>query len=150
MALFKICLINLISLKTKILKYYRFLEKNNFQIFRFIVSGFIASGINFLVYNTLYLILKKIVIASFFGYFLGILFSYVLAKNWVFQNKSRQNLFKSFPVFCFIYFLGGIEMSFVIVFLNQFINNHMISWLFGAFIGALNNYLGTKYFLFRK
>ena len=140
----------MIRLKTKLFKYYRFVKKNNLQIFKFLVSGLIASCINFLVYSSLYLISKKLVIASFGGYFIGILFSYVLAKIWVFQNKSRQNLLKSFPTFCLIYFLGAIEMSFVIVFLNKFLSNYRIAWLFGAFIGALNNYLGVKYFLFRK
>ena len=140
----------MIRFKTKLFKYYRFVKKNNLQIFKFLVSGLIASGINFLVYSSLYLISKKLVIASFGGYFIGILFSYVLAKIWVFQNKSRQNFVKSFPTFCLIYFLGAIEMSFVIVFLNQFLNNYRIAWLFGAFIGAKNNYLGLKYFLFRK
>ena len=137
-------------LKTKLFKYYRFVKKNNLQIFKFLVSGLIASGTNFLVYSSLYLISKKLVIASFGGYFIGILFSYLLAKIWVFQNKSRQNFLKSFPTFCLIYFFGAIEMSFVIVFLNQFLSNYRIAWLFGAFIGALNNYLGVKYFLFRK
>ena len=140
----------MIRLKTKLFKYYRFVKKNNLQIFKFLISGLIASGINFLVYSSLYLISKKLVIASFGGYFTGILFSYVLAKIWVFQNKSRQNLLKSFPTFCLIYFLGAIEMSFVIVFLNQFLSNYRIAWFFGAFIGALNNYLGVKYFLFGK
>ena len=140
----------MIRLKTKLFKDYRFIKENNLQIFKFLVSGLIASGINFLVYSSLYLILKKLVIASFCGYFIGILFSYALAKIWVFQNKSKQNFLKSFPTFCLIYFLGAIEMSFVIVFLNQFLNNYRIAWLFGAFIGALNNYLGVKYFLFRK
>ena len=150
MALFKICLLKLIRLRTKIFEFYLFFKKNNLQIFRFIVSGLIASAINFLVYSSIYLILKKIVIASFTGYFVGILFSYVLAKIWVFKKKSRHKLFKYFPVFCLIYFLGGIEMSFVIFFLNQFIDNYRIAWLFGAFIGSLNNYLGAKYFLFNK
>ena len=140
----------MIRLKTKLFKYFRFVKKDNLQIFKFLVSGLIASGINFLVYISLYLIFKKLVIASFGGYFIGILFSYALAKIWVFQNKSRQNLLKSFPTFCLIYFLGAIEMSFVIVFLNQFLSNYRIAWLFGAFIGALNNYLGVKYFLFGK
>ena len=140
----------MIRLKTKFFKYCRFVKNNNLQIFKFLVSGVIASGINFLVYSSLYLIFKKLVIASFGGYFIGILFSYALAKIWVFQNKSRQNLLKSFPTFCIIYFLGAIEMSFVIVFLNQFLTNYRIAWLFGAFIGALNNYLGVKYFLFRN
>ena len=140
----------MIRLKTKLFKSYRFVKKNNLQIFKFLVSGLIASGINFLVYSSLYLISKKLVMASFGGYFMGILFSYLLAKIWVFQNKSRQNFFKSFLAFCLIYLLGGVEMSFVIVFLNQFLNNHNIAWLFGACIGSVNNYLGTKYFLFRK
>ena len=140
----------MIRLKTKLFEFHRFVKQNNLQIFKFFVSGLIASGINFLVYSTLYLFLKNLVIASFCGYFVGILFSYALAKIWVFQNKSRQNLLKSFPTFCLIYFLGAIEMSFVIVFLNQFLNNYRIAWLFGAFIGALNNYLGVRYFLFRK
>ena len=140
----------MIRLKTKLFKYYRFVKKNNLQIFKFLVSGLIASGTNFLVYSSLYLISKKLVIASFGGYFIGILFSYVLAKIWVFQNKSRQNFLKSFPTFCLIYFFGAIEMSYVIVFLNQFLSDYRIAWLFGAFIGALNNYLGVKYFLFRK
>tara|TARA_Y100000813_G_scaffold174879_1_gene139890 strand:+ start:77 stop:490 length:414 start_codon:yes stop_codon:yes gene_type:complete len=137
-------------LEKKISGYFRFFKKNNLQIFRFIVSGLIASSVNFIVFNSIYLTLKKLLLASFCGYFTGLLFSYVLSKIWVFQNKSRQNFFKSFLAFCLIYLLGGVEMSFVIVFLNQFLNNHRITWLLGAFIGSLNNYLGTKYFLFKK
>tara|TARA_B100000401_G_C52639829_1_gene640150 strand:- start:287 stop:709 length:423 start_codon:yes stop_codon:yes gene_type:complete len=140
----------LIKLKTKLFVYYQFFQKNNLQIFRFIVSGLIASSVNFLAFNSIYLFSKKLFIASFCGYFIGILISYWLAKIWVFQNKTRQNFFKFFPAFCLIYFLGGVEMSFAIFFLNQFFNNHRIAWLFGAFIGSLNNYLGSKYFLFRK
>ena len=137
-------------LKTKFYEYYRFLRKNNLQIFRFIVSGLIASFINFIVYILLYLILKNIVIASFCGYFVGILFSYIFAKIWVFQNKSRQNFLRSFPIFCLIYFMGGIEMTTVIFVLNHLLNNYKVAWIFGAFVGSLNNYLGTKYFLFSK
>ena len=137
-------------LKTKLFEYYKFFKKNNLQIFKFIVSGLIASGINFLVYSSIYLIFKNLVLASFCGYFIGILFSYALAKIWVFQNNSKQNLLKSLPIFCLIYFLGAIEMSFVIVFLNQLLNNYRIAWLFGAIVGASNNFLGVKYFLFRK
>ena len=140
----------MIRLQKKLFEFYRFVKKNNFQIFKFIFSGLIASGFNFLVYIALYLISKKIVLASFCGYLVGILFSYVLAKLWVFQNKSRQNTLKSFTTFCLIYFLGGIEMSIVIFFLNQFLDSYRIAWLFGAFVGSLNNYLGSKYLLFRK
>ena len=142
--------LKLFIFKKKLFEYYRFIKKNNLQILRFLVSGLIASGINFLVYSSIYLIFKKIFVASVCGYLIGILFSYALAKIWVFQNKSRLNFLRYFPAFCLIYFLGGVEMSFVIVFLNQFLDNHKISWLFGALVGSLNNYFGTKYFLFRR
>ena len=129
---------------------YKFFKRNNKQIFRFLVSGIIASSFNFISYITLYLIFKNILFASISGYCVGILVSFVFAKSWVFKNSSSQPLLKSFSLFCFIYFLGGIEMSLVIVFLNRLIENYRIAWVFGAFIGSLNNFLGSKYFSFKK
>ena len=138
------------KLKLKSLAFYKFLRINNQQILRFILSGLIASIINFISYRSLYLLLNNILFASISGYCVGILVSFVFAKSWVFKNSSSQPLLKSFSLFCFIYFLGGIEMSLVIVFLNRLIENYKIAWVFGAFIGSLNNFLGSKYFSFKK
>ena len=41
-------------------------------------------------------------------------------------------------------------MSLVIVFLDRLIENYKIAWVFGAVVGSLNNFLGSKYFLFKK
>ena len=68
----------------------------------------------------------------------------------MFKNSSSQPSLKSFFLFSFIYFLGGIEMSLVILFLNRLIENYKIAWVFGAIIGSLNNFLGSKYFSFKK
>ena len=129
---------------------YKFFKRNNKQIFRFLVSGIIASSFNFISYRTLYLIFKNILFASISGYCVGVLVSFIFAKSWVFQNSSNQPLLKSFFLFCLIYFLGGIEMSLVIVFLNRLIENYKIAWVFGAIIGSLNNFLGSKYLSFKK
>ena len=129
---------------------YKFFKRNNKEIFRFFISGLIASTFNFISYRAIYLIFKNILFASISGYCVGIIFSFAFAKFWVFNNSSNQPLLKSFSLFCFIYFLGGIEMSLVIVFLNGLIENYKISWVFGAFVGSLNNFLGSKYFLFKK
>ena len=129
---------------------YKFLKRNNKQIFRFLVSGIIASSFNFISYRALYLIFKNILLASISGYCVGILVSFVFAKSWVFKNSSSKPLLKSFSLFCLIYFLGGVEMSLVIVFVNRLIENYKIAWVFGAFIGFLNNFLGSKYFSFKK
>ena len=128
----------------------KFLQKNKYQIFRFIVAGLIATGLNFIVFNLLYLILENIIFASFIGYSTGLLSSFIFAKIWVFRDNSKKRIFKSFFIFCLIYFLGGLEMSLTIVFLNQLIDNYKVAWFFGATVGALNNYLFSKYFLFNK
>ena len=125
-------------------------KNNNRQIFRFIVSGLIATSINFIVFNLLFLIFKNILIASLMGYLTGLTSSFIFAKVWVFKNKSNKRLVKSFFIFCLIYFLGGLEMILITISLNNFLDNYIIAWLFGAFIGASNNYLGSKYILFKN
>ena len=129
---------------------YKYFKINNLQIVKFCVSGVIASYINYLVYISCYFISNNLVFASLCGYLIGILASFILAKLWVFRTRLKQPIIKSFYLFCLIYFLGGIEMSLIIIVLNQLINNHKIAWLFGAFFGALNNYLGSRYITFRK
>ena len=125
-------------------------KKNKYQIFRFIISGLIASFLNFLVFNALYSIFKNIIIASFLGYATGLSLSFVLSKIWVFKDTAKKRIFKSFFIFCLIYILGGWEMSLIIFSLNQLALNYKVAWLFGASIGALNNYFGLKYFWFKK
>jgi putative flippase GtrA len=138
------------KLKLKSFVLYKFLKINNQQILRFIVSGAIASSLNFICYRSLYLIFENIFFASVSGYFIGILVSFIFAKSWVFNNSNSQPLVKSLSLFCLIYFLGGIEMSLVILIINQLIDNYKIAWVFGALIGSINNYLGSKYLSFRN
>ena len=129
---------------------YKFFKRNTQQILRFIISGVIASSLNFFSYRALYLIFKNILFASISGYCIGILVSFIFAKSWVFKISSSQPLVKSLYLFCLIYIIGGIEMSLVIVFLNRLIENYKIAWFFGALIGSINNYLGSKYLSFKK
>ena len=128
----------------------KFYQANKYQIFRFFISGLIATFLNFIVFNSLYLIFKNIIFASLFGYLTGLLSSFIFAKIWVFRDNSQTKIIKSFFIFCSIYFLGGLEMSLIIIFLSRLIDNYKIAWLIGACIGALSNYLGSKYFLFKK
>ena len=150
MALCKICILIQVILKKLFYILKKISQGNYHQIFRFIISGLFATCLNFLVYNSFYLIFKNIIIASLTGYSTGLFASFVLTKIWVFRDNSKKSIYKSFFIFCLIYFLGGLEMSLIIIFLNQVFGNHKVAWLFGAFIGALNNFLGSKYFLFKK
>jgi len=128
----------------------RFLKENKFQIIRFISAGLFASVINFLIYNLTYELFKIIELSAISGYFSGLLYSFIMAKFWVFKDRSRKNIPKKFSIFITIYILGGIEMSLIIILINYLINNHNIAWLCGACIASLNNYLGTKILLFKS
>ncbi len=125
-------------------------KANKYQILRFFISGLIATFINFLVFNSLYIIFKNIILSSLIGYSTGLLSSYFFAKTWVFRGNSQKKIIKSFFIFCLIYVLGGLEMSLIIIFLSPLIDNYKIAWFLGVFVGALNNYLGSKFFLFKK
>ena len=128
---------------------YKFLNANNLQFIRFIISGAIASIFNYIIYTSIFFIFENLIIASLLGYFGGLLVSFIFSKIWVFKDSFKNPVAKSFIIFSFIYLLGGLEMSFIIILLNHFISNHKIAWFFGALIGSLNNYFGSKYFLFR-
>ena len=129
---------------------YSFLKKNNSQILKFLISGLIATGINFLVFNVICLFFNYLIVASLCGYFSGLIFSFILAKLWVFKTNTKLRVFKSFFIFSLIYLLGALEMSLIIFFFNNMFNQRTIAWFFGTFLAAINNYLGSKYLLFEK
>ena len=128
---------------------YNFFKKNKFQILRFLISGSLASLINYLVYTIIYLSFKNIILASLLGYLIGLIISFILSKIWVFKDKTRLKISKSFLIFITIYFIGGLEMSLVINLLIDVLDSYRKAWIFGAIIAALNNYLGSRYLLFK-
>tara|TARA_B100000965_G_scaffold79123_1_gene63010 strand:+ start:2713 stop:3120 length:408 start_codon:yes stop_codon:yes gene_type:complete len=129
---------------------YLFLKKNKYQITKFIITGLISSFLNFLVYVILYQLGTNINLASFSGYLVGLINSFLFSKIWIF-NKSQTNRFnRDFVLFTCIYILGGLEMIIIINFGIYFLGNYKVAWLFGALLAATNNYLGSKFLLFKS
>ena len=127
-----------------------FIKKNNIQILKFIISGLIATGINFVVFNSFFLFFRSLILASLLGYFSGLVFSFILARLWVFKSKSKQRIYKSFSVFSLIYLLGALEMSLIILIIDYFFQARTFAWFIGTLFSAVNNYLGSKFLLFEK
>ena len=84
------------------------------------------------------------------GYFSGLIFSFIFAKCWVFQNHKERKVAKLFFIFCSIYLFGALGMSLIVIFFNEIFNNYKIAWFFGTLFAALNNYLGSKFILFER
>ena len=50
-----------------------------------------------------------------------------------------------------VYIIGGLGMTIIIFCLDHYLNSdYRLSWVAGALFAITNNYLGSKYLVFRK
>jgi len=124
------------------------LTDNTFK--RFVIIGIVSNILNFTFYTLIFLIFSNIVVSSVVGYSLGVLSSYYFGKVWVFESEQVFKLSEMFK-FMLIYIIGGLGMTLIIIWLNQDLNiDYQISWIGGAIFAIINNYLGSKYIVFKK
>ncbi len=112
--------------------------------------GVFSSVLNFLVYKSIYIFTANINLSSTLGYCIGLLNSFLFSSKWVFSNNRCIRLDKAFVVFVLTYALGGLEMATIINILYKSSANHIISWLCGACVAAINNFLFSKYLIFKN
>lgn len=118
------------------------------QFKRYSIVGFVSTLINFIFYNLTLMVFDKILLASFVGYFIGLINSYVFGKKWVFKSKISNNI-KTITKFIFVYGFGAFLSAFTIYYLNKFSLGYNTSWMIGTFLSILNNFYGSKFFVFK-
>ena len=124
------------------------LVRNTF--IRFSIVGVLSNILNFSVYVIVFLLSTNIVFSSVLGYSIGLFNTYLLGRIWVF-NSEQPNQFKEIVKFLVVYFIGGAGMTLIIVWLNNELNiDYKASWIGGAIFAIVNNYLGSKYIVFKK
>jgi putative flippase GtrA len=124
------------------------LVRNTF--IRFAIVGVLSNILNFAVYVIVFLLSTNIVFSSVLGYSIGLFNTYLLGRIWVF-NSEQPNQFKEIVKFLVVYFIGGAGMTLIIVWLNNELNiDYKASWIGGAIFAIVNNYLGSKYIVFKK
>ncbi len=125
------------------------MTKIRIELIKFIAVGFVSTAFNFIFYFLIYKVFDQILLASVIGYSIGIINSYLIGKKWVFKDKSKINK-KSILLFLIVYFIGGILSSFLIFLTNRIMNNYIFAWFLGTCYSTTNNFLGSKYLVFRK
>ncbi len=128
----------------------RFINNYKIQILKFLIVGVFSSILNFLVFKSIYLFTANINLSSVLGYCIGLLNSFLFSSKWVFSNNRCISLDKAFIMFVSIYALGGLEMAAIINVLYKLSANYIIAWLCGACFAAINNFLFSKYFIFKN
>ena len=83
-------------------------------------------------------------------FFIGLLNSFYFGKTWVFKAESiiyRDAIIK----FILIYGIGGVGMVIIINILgSRTVLDYRFIWFIGALFAFINNYLGSKMFVFSK
>ena len=131
------------------------MEKQKYSLIRntfirFAIVGVLSNILNFSVYVIVFLLSTNIVFSSVLGYSIGLFNTYLLGRMWVF-NSEQPNQFKEIVKFLVVYFIGGAGMTLIIVWLNNELNiDYKASWMGGAIFAIVNNYLGSKYIVFKK
>ena len=118
------------------------------QIVRFTLVGITSTIINFLFYFVCVSFGLSVAISAIIGYLSGLLLSFVLGKNWVFESYKSNSIILLIK-FILVYLLGLIMHTFLTHFLELLID-YRISWLIGTLFSALNNFVGSKYLVFKK
>ena len=119
------------------------------QFKKFVIVGFGSTSMNYVTFSILYNISGLIILSSVFGYLIGLSNSYFFGLKWVFKTKSK-NFKKTIIKFLIVYFIGGIFNSLTIYLLKRFNINYSILWILGNGIALMNNFLGSKFIVFRN
>ena len=122
----------------------------NNTFFRFAITGVISNIINITLYSLVYLMSSNIIVSSLIGYSVGTIYSYYFGKVWVFQFDKNFRFIEMIR-FISVYIIGGLGMTFIIFCLNHYLNiDYRVSWIGGSLFAIANNYLGSKYLVFKK
>jgi putative flippase GtrA len=117
---------------------------------KYLLVGVGSNLLNYVIYFICYKVEAPLYLASLAGYSGGMLFSYHFGRTWVFDfrfNVTKKNLIR----FLSVYIAGGVGMSLLIEAMHELPGfDYQLSWIFGAIFAVINNFLGLKFFVFKK
>ena len=119
------------------------------QFIKFIIIGCKSTLLNYFLFLILYKTTYNIILASIFGYLAGNINSFIFGKKWVFKNAGIKNNF-IFIKFLMVYFFGAYLFSLITNYLSINEIDHRLAWLVGIIVCTANNFLGSKYIVFKK
>ena len=119
------------------------------QFIKFIIIGCKSTLINYCLYFILYKTTYNIILASTSAYLVGNINSFIFGKKWVFKNSVIKNNF-IYIKFLMVYLFGGYLFSAITNYLSIKGIDHRVAWLIGISICAVNNFLGSKYIVFKR
>ena len=125
-----------------------YIISNKKELSKFFLVGILSTFINYITYVFIYKSTSIIVLASFSGYLLGLLNSYLLSRYWTFSIKKNnsKNFVIPFLIIHLSSLMGGLYLIYTI---DKFTDNYIFAWVIGVLFVAPYNYIGLKKFAFK-
>jgi putative flippase GtrA len=120
------------------------------EVARFAAVGILSNVVNFAVYVFVHWAGGALALASAAGYLAGMGTSYHFGKTWVFAGAAGSS-HRAIVPFALVYAVGGAGMTGIIETIDRTLGiDYRLSWLVGAAYAVANNYLGSKWLVFRE
>ncbi len=122
------------------------------ELVYFSLIGLISVKIDFLIYIILNYLRFELYLSKALGFLGGSIFSYIFNKQITF--KITKNSYKSIFSFYIVYIMAlFINVSINNLIYNSYIENkyiYQVSFLISTFFSAMFNFLGIKFFVFKR
>ena len=119
------------------------------QFLRFTFIGFQSTLINYLFYIFIFNLSSNLLLASLIGYLSRLFNSFIFGKKWVFKSLETKNSIIIIK-FATVYLIGCLMMTLIINLLSKCGFEYRLAWCLGITYSIFNNFLGSKYFVFKK
>lgn len=132
--------------------YRKYIRKGFREFFKFAVVGFIGTVINLAVlYSLTEFFGVYYLLSAFFAFIIAVVNNFVWNKIWTFKENVGYKTIRKFGQFLFVSVIAlGVNLSFLYLFTEMLGIYYLFSQIFAIAISLMVNFVGNKFWTFRK
>ena len=120
------------------------------QFKRFIIIGSLSTIFNYIVFLAFFSTNFNYLLSSSIGYISGLILGFMFNKKWTFQLRDHTNSIEIIK-YIIVYFLSLVlSLSVLNILVNNMEIDARIANIFAIILTTMTNFLGLKFYVFRK
>lgn len=135
-----------------LLSYRKYVRKAYREFFKYAIVGFTGAILNlFFLYFFTSVIGIYYLLSATFSFIIAVTNNYFLNKVWTFKESLREKVFVKWSKFLLISLLGlSVNLAFLYLFTSVFGIYYLVSQIFAIILATVVNFLGNKFWTFKK
>ena len=120
------------------------------ELRRFLIGGGTAVVVDFLAYKVLLHFQVSITVSKTVSYICGAAVGFVINKFWTFESNSKKTIIREIPLYIVLYTITAFANTLTNSAVIYLFKNKGLAFLCATGVSTVLNFLGQKYFVFRK